>query len=54
MTPERLRQVEVLFHEARERTPSERDTFLAHACADDLELRHEVEFLGELSLEPVG
>jgi len=45
VTPERLRQVEVLFHEARERTGSERDTFLARACADDLELRHEVESL---------
>ena len=35
MTPERLREIERLFHEARERTPAERDAFLARACADD-------------------
>ena len=33
MTPERLREIELLFHEARERTPPERDAFLARACA---------------------
>ena len=45
MTPERLREIEALFHEARERTGSERDAFLAGACADDRELRREVESL---------
>ena len=35
MTPERLREIELLFHEARERTPAERDAFLARTCADD-------------------
>src|SRR6266850_967650 len=29
----------MLFHEARERTPAERDAFLARACADDPTLR---------------
>ena len=28
MTPERLREIERLFHDARERTPAERDAFL--------------------------
>jgi serine/threonine protein kinase/Tol biopolymer transport system component len=45
VTPERLRQIESLFHEARERTPAERDAYLARACADDPALRREVESL---------
>lgn len=45
MTPERLRAIETLFHQAREQSPAERAAFLARACADDLELRREVESL---------
>ena len=45
MTPERLREIERLFHEARERTPGEREAWLASACADDPSLRREVESL---------
>ena len=45
MTPERLRQIEQLFHDVRERTPADREAFLARACADDPTLRHEVESL---------
>jgi serine/threonine protein kinase/Tol biopolymer transport system component len=52
VTPERLRAIERLFHEARERTPAERDAFLAHACADDPALRREVESL--LAQPPAG
>ncbi len=52
MTPERLREIEVLFHEARERTPAERDAFLARACAHDPTLRREVESL--LAQPPAG
>src|SRR6478736_3589778 len=52
VTPERLRAIERLFHEARERTPAERDTFLAGACAGDPELRREVESL--LAQPPAG
>ena len=52
MTPERLREIERLFHEARERTPAERDAFLALACADDPTLRREVESL--LAQPPAG
>jgi Tol biopolymer transport system component len=52
MTSERLRQIELLFHEARERTPAERDAFLARACADDPTLRREVESL--LAQPPKG
>ena len=52
MTPERLREIERLFHEARERTPAERDAWLAHACADDPTLRREVESL--LAQPPAG
>ena len=52
MTPERLREIERLFHEARERPPAERDAFLARACADDSALRREVESL--LAQPPAG
>jgi Tol biopolymer transport system component len=52
VTPERLREVERLFHEARERTPAERDAFLARACANDPTLRREVESL--LAQPPAG
>jgi serine/threonine protein kinase/Tol biopolymer transport system component len=45
VTPERLREIERLFHEARERPAAERDGFLARVCADDLTLRREVESL---------
>src|SRR5438876_10369695 len=52
VTPERLREIEMLFHEARERMPAERDAFLARACADDPALRREVESL--LAQPPAG
>ena len=52
MTPERLRVIETLFHEARERTPAERDAFLARECAHDPTLRREVESL--LAQPPAG
>ena len=52
MTPERLREIERLFHEARERTPAERHAFLARACAHDSALRREVESL--LAQAPAG
>jgi len=52
VTPERLREIERLFHEARERTPTERDAFLARACAHDPTLRREVESL--LAQPPAG
>ena len=52
MTPERLREIERLFHEARERPSAERDAFLARVCADDLTLRREVESL--LAQPPAG
>ena len=44
MKTERWRQVEQLYHAAREREPGERDHFLQEACADD-QLRAEVESL---------
>jgi Tol biopolymer transport system component len=52
VTPERLRQIERLFHEARERAPAERDAWLARACANDPTLRREVESL--LAQPPTG
>ena len=52
MTPERLREIETLFHSARERTPDERDAFLARACAGDSALRREGESL--LAQPPAG
>jgi serine/threonine protein kinase/Tol biopolymer transport system component len=45
VTPERLREIERLFHEARAQTPPERAAWLARACADDSALRREVESL---------
>jgi eukaryotic-like serine/threonine-protein kinase len=52
VTPERLHEIERLFHEARERTPFERAAFLAGACANDSALRREVESL--LAQPPAG
>jgi serine/threonine-protein kinase len=45
VTPERLRQIEELYHEAREREPNERAAFLAQACRGDEELRQELDQL---------
>jgi eukaryotic-like serine/threonine-protein kinase len=45
MEPERWRQIEELYHAALERAPEERVAFLAEACADDPDLRHEVKEL---------
>src|SRR6266705_4821464 len=45
MTPERWQQVKQIFQSAIERPPSERDGFISQACADDRELRSEVESL---------
>jgi serine/threonine protein kinase len=42
MTPERLRQIEGLYHLAREREPGAREDFLAEACRNDEELLREV------------
>ena len=45
MTPERLRQIEELYHAAREREPNERAAFLAQACSGDEDLRQELDQL---------
>ncbi len=45
MTPERLGQIEELYHSAREREPGQRKAFLAGACNGDEDLRREVESL---------
>jgi eukaryotic-like serine/threonine-protein kinase len=45
MQAERWQQIERLFHSALERAPGERTALLAEACADDAELRREVESL---------
>jgi Tol biopolymer transport system component/tRNA A-37 threonylcarbamoyl transferase component Bud32 len=45
VNPERLRQIEEMYHLAREREPGERTDFLAEACKDDEDLRREVESL---------
>ena len=42
---ERWRQIEEIYQSAAERTPEERDAFLAVACGGDEELRREVESL---------
>ncbi|MBZ5604046.1 MAG: protein kinase [Acidobacteriia bacterium] len=45
MTPSRLRQIEAIFQAALERTENERTSFLEQACANDGQLRREVESL---------
>jgi Tol biopolymer transport system component/tRNA A-37 threonylcarbamoyl transferase component Bud32 len=45
VTPERLSQIQELYHSAREREPDGRERFLALACKDDEDLRREVESL---------
>src|SRR5262244_2172014 len=45
MSPERWQQVKQIFQSAIERPPSERHGFISEACADDSELRSEVESL---------
>src|ERR1700693_3227436 len=45
MNEERLRQIEELYHSAREREPGQRSAFLAEACRGDEELRRKVELL---------
>jgi hypothetical protein len=45
MNPERWRQIDTIFKSALERATEERSAFLDEACADDVELRREVESL---------
>ena len=45
MTPERLRRIEQVFHDARDKRPADREAFLASTCAGDPALRSEVESL---------
>jgi predicted Ser/Thr protein kinase len=45
MSPERLQEVEKLYHAARELEPGQRSALLAGACSGDEELRREVESL---------
>lgn len=45
MTPERWRQLETLYHAAREQPPGQRTAFLAEACPDDASIRRDVEAL---------
>lgn len=45
MTPERMRQVEEIFHAACEYAPEERPAFINEACGADDSLRREVEAL---------
>jgi eukaryotic-like serine/threonine-protein kinase len=42
MNPERLRQIEDLYHQARERGPAERETFVTEACRSDADLKRQV------------
>lgn len=45
MTPERLKQIESLFHQALALDPGQREAFLNEACAGDPDLRADVESL---------
>ena len=52
INPERLRQIEELYHQASERTPDEREGFLNAACANDAELLRDV--LALLAQDPAA
>jgi eukaryotic-like serine/threonine-protein kinase len=54
VTPERWKQVERLYHEARSRPAGERAAFLADACPDDEALRRDVESLLNESVSEDG
>lgn len=45
MTPERLKEVEKIYHAVLEVSPTERDSFLQKFCGGDTELRQEIESL---------
>jgi serine/threonine protein kinase len=45
MSPSRWQQIEAIYHAALERAPDERAAYLDQACANDAELRREVESL---------
>src|SRR5215468_12593114 len=45
MNNQRWQQIETLYHAALEHEPGAREAFLAQACADDSDLRREVEEL---------
>ncbi len=45
MEPERMQQIEAIFHDACNLAPGERAAFVAQACAGDEALRREVELL---------
>ncbi len=45
MTPERWKEIERVYHEARQHEPSERTTYLDTACGGDAALRAEIESL---------
>lgn len=54
MTPELFRRSRVLFDEAVELPPAERDAYLRRACGDDDELREEVDaLLSESDADPL-
>ena len=54
MGPERWRQIEQLYHDARERGTAQQPGFLDQACVGDEELRREVESLLAQDEEGVG
>ena len=61
MTPERLREIERLFHEARERPSAEREEYLRSVCGSNPELFKEVwdriaweDRMGSFLREPLG
>ena len=45
MNPQRLKQIEDLYHAARELSLNDRDAFIEKSCGDDQELRQELESL---------
>jgi serine/threonine protein kinase/Tol biopolymer transport system component len=52
MTPDRLKQISQIYADARTRRASEREAFLAEACAGDASLQREVQALLDQSTSP--
>ena len=54
MTPDRWKQISQIYADARTRRPSEREAFLAEACAGDASLQRDVQGLLDQPTSPQG
>ncbi len=47
MSPERWQQIKKVLNAALEQPPNERGAYIVFTCGDDIEIRREVEALGD-------